>query len=79
MDTKSGFEIMAENDCFLFEAEYGNTKFGSYAFWFDVVGTCGYLISFMVGFLILSKERYKKYPFKIVGLICLVQSGALFC
>ena len=78
MDSKSGFEIMAENDCFFLGSTYGKEVMTHMQLGLNVVGPLAYLISFVVGFLILSKEEYNKYPFKIVGLICLVQSAAIF-
>ena len=74
MSNKTGFEIMADNDC-IFLSSTGNL---SSELGLNYVIPCAYVVSAFVGFLILSKQENQKYPFKIVGLICLVQSSSIY-
>ena len=78
MSQLSGFEVMAYNDCFFFRSPEGHAMMTDTQIGLSVVGPIAFVISGVIGFLILSNKDNQKYPFKIVGLICLVQSISIF-
>ena len=57
MSNQSGFEIMADNDCFFFSSAWGKNEMDSTTIGLYYVAPCAFVVSAFVGFLILSKEE----------------------